>query len=1126
MARTLALVVVLAALPSVLSAASQEAVELRNLGLALLENEREGKAEDVYHDLVALLPDEPLGHANLAIALLRQLKTEEALAEIDEALRLAPDRPDLLAIRGAVLDWHGEREAALTVFEKAARAAPTDTETLYVLWKQASSLPGPEAEQAAAWAIERLCELRPENLFVLLQRGRTALDTGDRATATETYLRVRELLWQAPQVAQEQLELVMEGLEAGDLSTTRRPSIILENVLKPEIMYQRGLDDVRTKIQGIPLEDFEDESPTKTFGTPVAVRFRAQVLDETPTRRQALALADLDADGRTDIARIVDDEAGSLLEIRLAADDYGVTRTLSAPPANGLLAFDLDNDGNLDLLAIGDRTTLWLGRGDGSFDERSADWGLDIGTIRAAAAFDFDIEGDLDLAAAPLEGAGLELYRNSLDGPLTPIGERSLPKEMEIRGITAIVPTDLDRDGDLDLLLVHSTGVALLDNLRQGRFRDATRIRGLDVLPVVRDATSIDLDNDGWPEIVTVGEEMAVYGNRSGSFAKWVLSGDARRAGSYDDVTAFDADNDGRADLLLGGPSGLRILGNAGDGAFLSFSIENLPQGLTFARPADLDFDGDLDLVATGPAGLYRLENIGGNQNHWLRVQLRGLAKGDGKNNFFGLGSTLELFLGEAYQFREVTEPIMHLGLGENRCPDLLRVVWTNGVPQNRIGCPENDQSVVEEQILKGSCPFLYTWNGDKIDFVTDLLWGAPLGMPIAEGQWAAADPQEIVHLPGAQSIEGIYDLRITEELWEAAFFDHVRLWIVDHPVETEIASTLRVVPGESIDDRIVAAASVRPVQAAWDGEGRNVTERVRKRDDIYAGGYPIGRYQGVTPRPWSFTFDLGQEQSDIFRLFLDGWIFPADASLNLAVSQRREPPILTRLEALTTDGWEVVLAKLGHPAGKTKTMVIDVPKHTQPLRRLRIVSSKWLAWDRIAWSRDLRDDQVLVRARLDPLRADLRYRGFSRRVRVSPNAPHTYDYGLVSENSPWLPFPGSYTRYGDVRELLLEADDRSVILAPGDELRLTFDASGLEPVAAGWKREVFLESHGWDKDADRNTYAPEQMEPLPFRAMSGYPFAEGESFPDTLEMRAYRESWLSRTVESQKGVPGVPSGH
>jgi len=118
-----------------------------------------------------------------------------------------------------------------------------------------------------------------------------------------------------------------------------------------------------------------------------------------------------------------------------------------------------------------------------------------------------------------------------------------------------------------------------------------------------------------------------------------------------------------------------------------------------------------------------------------------------------------------------------------------------------------------------------------------------------------------------------------------------------------------------------------------------------------------------------------------------------------------------------------------------------------------------------------------------------------------------------VRGESPWLPLPGRYTRYGDVRELLAEPDDRSVILAAGDEMALTFDAAHLPPPPAGWVRTVFLESHGWDKDADRNTWAPHQVEPLPFRAMSGYPYGGDERFPDGPLHREYRERWLTREV-------------
>jgi hypothetical protein len=415
----------------------------------------------------------------------------------------------------------------------------------------------------------------------------------------------------------------------------------------------------------------------------------------------------------------------------------------------------------------------------------------------------------------------------------------------------------------------------------------------------------------------------------------------------------------------------------------------------------------------------------------------------------------------------------------------------------------------VEEQLLKGSCPFLYAWNGERFAFVSDLLWNSPIGLPVAPGVWAGADPDELVRVDGARPADGAYRLRVTEELWEAAFFDAVRLWVVDHPAGVEVASSLKVEPGKRQPVRVLASRDLHPVVAAWDGRGAEVTERVRARDDVYASGFQPSPYQGVA-RPWTFTFDLGEAPGRPVRLHLDGWIFPADASLNLASAQRPDLPYLPpRLEVETDKGWQTLMPSMGFPAGKTKTMVVDTPPLPPGVHRLRIVTSLWLAWDRIAWTRQPADAAPVLRARLAPAEADLRYRGFSRIVRKSPNGPHGFDYETVQADSPWLPFPGRYTLYGDVGELLEEADDRSVILAPGDEIALEFDASGLPPVPAGWTRTVFLQSQGWDKDADRNTYEAQQMEPLPFRAMKSY----GEPFPDTPELREYVEEWLTRVV-------------
>ena len=68
---------------------------------------------------------------------------------------------------------------------------------------------------------------------------------------------------------------------------------------------------------------------------------------------------------------------------------------------------------------------------------------------------------------------------------------------------------------------------------------------------------------------------------------------------------------------------------------------------------------------------------------------------------------------------------------------------------------------------------------------------------------------------------------------------------------------------------------------------------------------------------------------------------------------------------------------------------------------------------------------------------------------------------------------------------------------------------------APGQRRTLFLESHGWDKDVDRNTGEGQGVEPLPYRAMSSYPYGEGDAFPDSPLHREYRERWLTRTVEA-----------
>jgi hypothetical protein len=141
-----------------------------------------------------------------------------------------------------------------------------------------------------------------------------------------------------------------------------------------------------------------------------------------------------------------------------------------------------------------------------------------------------------------------------------------------------------------------------------------------------------------------------------------------------------------------------------------------------------------------------------------------------------------------------------------------------------------------------------------------------------------------------------------------------------------------------------------------------------------------------------------------------------------------------------------------------------------------------------------------------------LRFRGFSP-VRVHPQRrqPEFFTYAGAQPSSMWNPTPGMYTRYGDVRELTAQVDDKLVVMGSGDELRLLFDAAALPALPANSKRDFLLLVDGWAKDRDANTAYSQSTEPLPFHAMSRFPYPANEKFPDTAEHRRIREQYLTR---------------
>jgi hypothetical protein len=292
--------------------------------------------------------------------------------------------------------------------------------------------------------------------------------------------------------------------------------------------------------------------------------------------------------------------------------------------------------------------------------------------------------------------------------------------------------------------------------------------------------------------------------------------------------------------------------------------------------------------------------------------------------------------------------------------------------------------------------------------------------------------------------------------------------------------------------------------------------------DRIYPGDFQRDRIRGYAAEH-TLTMKLAESGSANQRivLLLTGWTDYAWSSDNLAASQAGKAMMLPALQVKDDRGrWRTVIQDIGIPVGRPQTVTVDLTgKFLSSDREVRIVTNMRILWDQILVGTT--EEQASVRMmRLNPVRAGLRWRGFSREITPDGREPFGYDYDHISFTSPWKVMPGRYTREGDVRELLLASDDMFVISRPGDEISLAFDARQLPRLPSGWTRTFLLYADGFSKEMDINSASPDQVLPLPFHRMSKYPYLNPETYPMTAERRAYMDKYNTRLVYSE--IPSI----
>ncbi len=1142
------------------SSIAQAAITHRTLGLAYLEEDRLAEAEAEFRSLIEIAPQEVLGHANVGLVQLRRGQYADAEESLRQALSLDPGNSDVHLLLAHVYIQSGRGESARRQLEAGLEGDRDHVRTLYVLADLIATSAAESELESAAQALARAVALAPANLALRLYLVETQLRTGK---ADQGLLHLEEVRRQSPGPSPE-LEAAWEEaiahLRARRAAAALPAAMAVHNLLKPSPLYQAGIFQLRGRgtETGWPLVSLGPEIVASDTAVSVGlIRFRdvTAALDleaGEPVIESGLEFfpkaADTDGDGDVDliILGVPGDGAAAGRVLLLRNDDGtfvdaepvpGLSRTTSATTAT---FGDYDNDGRLDLyLGATGADILLRSLEDGGFENVTGQAGLEgagAGTTPRDAVFgDFDHDGDLDLFVA---GDGPNrLHRNDGNGTFSRWPDDDMIAGVAIRS-TDLAYADFDDDAALDLLVVNEDGpVQLLRNLRQGRFRDVAAASSL--TERARFAAVADHDNDGDFDLLlgTGSHRVRLLRNSGdGVFAAdprevtvdQALDGLKVRTASF-----LDFDNDGRLDLIAGGAEdpdaenrgAVRLLRNEGEAGYrdVSFILPDDLEAISALTIADFDRDGDVDIATGGPGGVRILRNDGGNMNGHIGVQLVGLSTGNSKTNHFGFGAKLDMWADGLHQTRVVTEAATHFGLGDSPHAEVLRVQWTNGVPQNSflLGA---DQFVVEEQVLKGSCAFLYASNGDRYEFVTDMMWKSALGMPLgimteSANLYAPPDAsREHLRIPGSalQPRDGVYSLQITEELWEVAYLDALKLIALDHPDSVSIWVDERFVPPYVTAVDVYPVGSTMSPLGAWDDRGRDVLPLVRDKDDVYVSNLVPGRYQGLT-REHDLVLDFGSlDSNEGVILFLNGWLYPTDASINVALGQNSELSVLHPfLQVPTASGeWVTVVENLSFPQGKNKTVAVDL-RGAFPAEdyRVRIRTNMEIYWDHIFWAKDV-VTSPMVRTELRPTAADLHFRGFSRLYRKGGRyGPHWFDYGEISAESPWRPMEGTYTRYGDVRPLLEEADDMYVIVGAGDELTVEFDATAVPGLAPGWRRTFLIFSDGFLKDADLNTLSGNRVEPLPFHGMTRYPYGTDERYPTDEAHREFRDTYLTRSV-------------
>jgi tetratricopeptide (TPR) repeat protein len=466
-------------------------------------------------------------------------------------------------IRAAAIEWvGGKTEAAQALIERAAKERADAPEVLWLRGQMERESGGLEGYERALELFRKVNAARPDDLAARLALGEAEAEVGDQQRALELYESVVAVgpenggRWYVAAVYRAARLLSELGQnEKAQRYYALRKDLEQIGVAAPDTITM-GLGELARIRPPAPTgNNVARPAPLAAFGAP------PPLLPELAGARELFA-RDLDDDGDVDLV------AAGPKGVAVALSDKGTwtARPVTGEPAACVRAFDADNDGDLDLVvSLARGLVLFRCEKDAGGLAR---WELSPSELPALpeppadiVAVDYDHEGDLDLLV--VGGFGARLFRN--DGADEPQAGGRFVDATEGSGLPTgrfdwCLTEDFDGDNDVDFLLGGAEALVLADDRRGGHFVDvaarafpAAAFQGA-AFPHGASIPSrplvADLDGDGRPDLWPAGADAPWLQQADGTFKP---SGPAAPATAP--RLLADLDLDGALDLVTGGAS-------------------------------------------------------------------------------------------------------------------------------------------------------------------------------------------------------------------------------------------------------------------------------------------------------------------------------------------------------------------------------------------------------------------------------------------------------------------------------------------------------------------------------------------------------------------------------------------